>query len=104
MAALTGLSRPGGLLRHGVAGLATAAAAAGGQFALVLVVTRSLTPASAGAFFTATALCLMLAGIVRLDTGNGLVHALARNRSARTPGGDGGWSAGSSPRWPRSRR
>ncbi|WP_328855009.1 polysaccharide biosynthesis protein [Microbispora hainanensis] len=87
VAALTGLSRPGGLLRHGVAGLATAAAAAGGQFALVLVVTRSLTPASAGAFFTATALCLMLAGIVRLDTGNGLVHALARNRSARTPGG-----------------
>lgn len=73
-----------GLLRHGVAGLATAGAAAGGQFALVLVVTRSLSPQAAGAFFTATSVCLMLAGVVRLDTGNGVVHALARNRSVRS--------------------
>ncbi|MEV5741632.1 polysaccharide biosynthesis C-terminal domain-containing protein [Microbispora rosea] len=79
-----------GLLRHGAAGLATAAAAAGGQFALVLVVTRSLSPQAAGAFFTATALCLMLAGVVRLDTGNGLVHALARNRPAGDAGRNGG--------------
>lgn len=78
MAALTRPPRRG-LFRHGVAGLATAGATAGGQFALVLVVTRSLSPQAAGAFFTATSVCLMLAGIVRLDTGNGLVHALARN-------------------------
>lgn len=77
-----------GLLRHGVAGLATAGAAAGGQFALVLVVTRSLSPQAAGAFFTATSVCLMLAGVVRLDTGNGLVHALARNRSVRSTNGE----------------
>ncbi|MEU7912530.1 lipopolysaccharide biosynthesis protein [Microbispora bryophytorum] len=87
VAALTG---PPALFRHGLAGLATAGATAGGQFALVLVVTRSLTPAAAGAFFTATALCLMLAGVVRLDTGNGLVHALARNRSVDGAGRDGG--------------
>ncbi|OPG11679.1 hypothetical protein B1L11_19120, partial [Microbispora sp. GKU 823] len=31
----------------------------------------------------------MLAGVVRLDTGNGLVHALARNR-VDGAGGDGG--------------
>ncbi len=87
MAALTGPTRPGGLLRHGIAGLATAAAAAGGQFALVLVVTRSLSPQAAGAFFTATSVCLMLAGIVRLDAGNGLVHALARDHPVPAPGG-----------------
>ncbi|WP_311922621.1 polysaccharide biosynthesis C-terminal domain-containing protein [Microbispora sp. H10836] len=87
VAALTDLARPGGLLRHGVAGLVTAAAAAGGQFGLVLVVTRSLSPQAAGAFFTATSVCLMLAGVVRLDTGNGLVHALARNRSVGGPDG-----------------
>ncbi|GAB3908330.1 hypothetical protein GCM10027612_82560 [Microbispora bryophytorum subsp. camponoti] len=71
----------------------------------MLVVTRSLTPAAAGAFFTATALCLMLAGVVRLDIGNGLVHALARNRSVDGAGRDGGGgsSAGSWRRWPRSR-
>ncbi|MEV4455376.1 lipopolysaccharide biosynthesis protein [Microbispora sp. NPDC049633] len=72
-----------GLLRHGVAGLVSAAAAAGGQIALVLVVTRSLSPQAAGAFFTATSVCLMLAGVVRLDAGNGLVHALARHRPIR---------------------
>ncbi|MEV7806626.1 polysaccharide biosynthesis C-terminal domain-containing protein [Microbispora sp. NPDC088329] len=85
MAALTG-----GLLRHGLAGLATAGTTACGQVAITLVVTRSLEPAAAGTFFTATALCLMLAGVVRLDTGNGLVHALARNRAACGAGRDGG--------------
>ncbi|PZG18894.1 hypothetical protein C1I98_38195, partial [Spongiactinospora gelatinilytica] len=45
--------------------------------ALVLVVTRSFPPATAGALFTAMALCLMTAGVVRLDASNGLVHALA---------------------------
>lgn len=85
-----GSMRSGGLMRHGVAGLATAGATASAQFAITLVVTRSLDPDAAGAFFTATALCLMLAGVVRLDTGNGLVHALARNRSACAAGRGGG--------------
>ncbi|WP_187405972.1 lipopolysaccharide biosynthesis protein [Microbispora triticiradicis] len=73
-----------GLARHGAAGLAAAATAATGQFAIVLVVTRTLEPRAAGAFFTATTACLMLAGVVRLDTGNGLVHALAGSRTLPT--------------------
>ncbi|MCT9931584.1 polysaccharide biosynthesis C-terminal domain-containing protein [Planotetraspora sp. A-T 1434] len=67
-----------GLARGSLAGIAAAGANATSQFLIVLVVTRSLDPDSAGAFFTATALCLMLAGILRLDTGNGLIYALAR--------------------------
>ncbi|MEU8198024.1 polysaccharide biosynthesis C-terminal domain-containing protein [Microbispora amethystogenes] len=80
-----------GLVRHGAAGLAAAATAATAQFAIVLVVTRTLEPRAAGAFFTATTACLMLAGVVRLDTGNGLVHALAgsRTRPARNAGSPG---------------
>ncbi|WP_405087082.1 lipopolysaccharide biosynthesis protein [Microbispora sp. NBC_01389] len=95
MAPLTGVVRRGllrrGLVRHGVAGLSAAATAAIGQFAIVLVVTRTLEPRAAGAFFTATTACLMLAGVVRLDTGNGLVHALAgsRTRPARNAGSAG---------------
>ncbi|GLW97575.1 hypothetical protein Misp02_16620 [Microtetraspora sp. NBRC 16547] len=65
------------LARKSAAGLLCAATGAGAQFLVVLVVTRSLAPAHAGAFFAATALCLMLAGIIRLDTGNGLVYFLA---------------------------
>lgn len=108
MAPLTGVVRRGllrrGLVRHGVAGLSAAATAAIGQFAIVLVVTRTLEPRAAGAFFTATTACLMLAGVVRLDTGNGLVHALAgsRTRPARNAGSAGS-VRGSWPRWRRCR-
>ncbi|GII52915.1 hypothetical protein Pth03_13040 [Planotetraspora thailandica] len=66
-----------GLARGSLAGLAAAGAGAVSQFLLVLVVTRSLSPGAAGAFFTATALCLMLAGILRLDAGTGLIYAMA---------------------------
>ncbi|WP_225878370.1 lipopolysaccharide biosynthesis protein [Spongiactinospora rosea] len=67
--------------RGGVLGLAGAGAGAAAQVALVLVVTRSFPPATAGALFTAMALCLMTAGVVRLDASNGLVHALAHHSS-----------------------
>jgi O-antigen/teichoic acid export membrane protein len=77
-----GTRRPGsGLARGGLAGLAAAGGGAASQFLIVLLVTRSLDPGAAGAFFTATALCLMLAGILRLDAGNGLIYALARDRN-----------------------
>ncbi|GAA4597716.1 lipopolysaccharide biosynthesis protein [Planotetraspora phitsanulokensis] len=80
-----GTRRPvGRLARGGIAGLAAAAGGAASQFLIVLLVTRSLDPDAAGAFFTATALCLMLAGILRLDAGNGLIYALARRRGELT--------------------
>ncbi|WP_245647192.1 lipopolysaccharide biosynthesis protein [Microtetraspora niveoalba] len=75
------------LARKSAAGLLWAATGAAAQFLLALVVTRSLSPAHAGAFFAATALCLMLAGIVRLDTGNGLVYFLAGQADDPAPAG-----------------
>ncbi|MCC5574228.1 lipopolysaccharide biosynthesis protein [Microtetraspora sp. AC03309] len=75
------------LARKSAAGLLCAATGAAAQFLVVLVVTRSLAPAQAGAFFAATALCLMLAGVSRLDTGNGLVYFLAG--VSRDPGSAG---------------
>ncbi|GLX98813.1 hypothetical protein Hesp01_67630 [Herbidospora sp. NBRC 101105] len=61
-----------------VAGLAGAGTSAAAQFAVTLLITRTLPPAEAGAFFTTTALGLMLAGVLRLDTGNGLIYFRAR--------------------------
>ncbi|GLW07300.1 hypothetical protein Misp01_24300 [Microtetraspora sp. NBRC 13810] len=84
MAPVTGLSPRGarsrGLAGAGAAGMLGAGVGALAQFLLVLVVTRSLPAHQAGAFFTATALCLMAAGILRLDAGNGLVYFIARSR------------------------
>ncbi|MFG1703840.1 lipopolysaccharide biosynthesis protein [Nonomuraea sp. M3C6] len=51
------------------------------QFLLVVVVTRALAPSAAGAFFTATALALMVAGVAKLDAGNGLVYFIARAKT-----------------------
>ncbi|GAB2946978.1 lipopolysaccharide biosynthesis protein [Nonomuraea fastidiosa] len=73
MAALT--------VRRGLAGLSGAAFGAVAQVVLVVVVTRTYPAAEAGAFFTATALALMAAGIAKLDAGNGLVYFIARARS-----------------------
>ncbi|TMR97654.1 lipopolysaccharide biosynthesis protein [Nonomuraea basaltis] len=55
-----------------------AAFSAVAQFVLVVVVTRAFTVAEAGAFFAATAVALMAAGIAKLDAGNGLVYFIAR--------------------------
>ncbi len=70
-----------------VAGLAGAGTSAAAQFAVTLLITRALPPAEAGAFFTTTALGLMLAGVLRLDTGNGLIYFRAR-RPPEEPIGD----------------
>ncbi|MBO3750768.1 polysaccharide biosynthesis C-terminal domain-containing protein [Streptosporangiaceae bacterium NEAU-GS5] len=62
------------------AGVAGAAVSAGAQFLVVIVVTRTLAPREAGEFFAATALILMVGGILRLDAGNGVIYFLARGR------------------------
>lgn len=71
----------GRLARGGLAGMTGAAVGAAAQFLLVVIVTRAFSQAQAGAFFTATALALMVAGIARLDAGNGLVYFIARART-----------------------
>ncbi|MEV0614929.1 lipopolysaccharide biosynthesis protein [Nonomuraea sp. NPDC050404] len=78
MAAVTGFQ---GFGRRGLAGLAGAACGALGQFVLVVVVTRAYEADEAGAFFTATALALMAAGIAKLDAGNGLIYFIARAKT-----------------------
>ncbi|ACZ91236.1 lipopolysaccharide biosynthesis protein [Streptosporangium roseum] len=74
------LPRLNGPARGGLAGLAGAATAAAAQFAVVVLVTREAGQEAAGAFFAATALCLMAAGILRMDAGNGLIYFIARSR------------------------
>ncbi|MEV0591691.1 lipopolysaccharide biosynthesis protein [Nonomuraea cavernae] len=76
MASLTGLAR------GGVAGVTGATTSALAQFLLVVVVTRAFSAEQAGAFFTATALALMAAGVAKLDAGNGLVYFIARAQAS----------------------
>ncbi|MBB5962724.1 lipopolysaccharide biosynthesis protein [Planomonospora venezuelensis] len=82
-------TRLGGLAGRGLAGLAGAGVSAAAQFAVVVLVTRGAGQEAAGSFFAATALCLMAAGVLRLDTGNGLVHVIARDRLSGRPEGSG---------------
>ncbi|GGM74177.1 hypothetical protein GCM10010106_20920 [Thermopolyspora flexuosa] len=74
------------VVRHGVAGLAGAGMGAAAQFLLVLAVTRAFDAATAGRFFALTTGCLMIAGIVRLDAGNGLLYFVARATADRKGG------------------
>ncbi|WP_440100665.1 lipopolysaccharide biosynthesis protein [Streptosporangium sp. H16] len=76
LAGLTGLR---GAARGGVAGLAGAGAGAAAQFLTVVLVTRGMGQETAGLFFSGTALCLMVAAVLRLDAGNGLVYFIARS-------------------------
>ncbi|MFI6455369.1 lipopolysaccharide biosynthesis protein [Streptosporangium amethystogenes] len=69
-----------GAARSGVAGLLGAGAGAAAQFLTVVLVARGAGQETAGAFFSATALCLAVATVLRLDAGNGLVHFIARSR------------------------
>ncbi|GAA4104707.1 lipopolysaccharide biosynthesis protein [Nonomuraea soli] len=69
------------LARAGLAGIAGAAVSALAQFLVVVVVTRSAPLEQAGSFFTAIALALMVAGVARLDAGNGLIFFIARSRT-----------------------
>lgn len=74
---------PATVTRRGVAGVAAAVAGAGGQFLLVVVVTRGVDAGTAGVLFSTTTLCLMTATVLRLDAGNGLVYLLARSSGVR---------------------
>ncbi|MFC4587242.1 lipopolysaccharide biosynthesis protein [Sphaerisporangium corydalis] len=58
---------------------------AGSQFLIVIALTRGLDAATAGAILTATTLCLMIAGILRLDAGNGLIYFIARSHRRNRP-------------------
>ncbi|WP_433245651.1 lipopolysaccharide biosynthesis protein [Streptosporangium sp. CA-135522] len=82
MAALTHPRPPRlkGVARGGLAGLAGAGVSATAQFTTVVLVTRGAGQEAAGTFFTATALCLMAGGILRMDAGNGLIYFIARSR------------------------
>ncbi|WP_248961687.1 lipopolysaccharide biosynthesis protein [Sphaerisporangium perillae] len=70
------------LVKGGAAGLAGAAVNAASQFLIVVAVTRGLDARTAGCFFTATTLCLMAVGILRLDAGNGLIYFIARSHGS----------------------
>ncbi|MFI6500425.1 lipopolysaccharide biosynthesis protein [Nonomuraea typhae] len=71
----------GMVARGGAAGLTGAVAGAVAQFVLVVVVTRAFDIAVAGSFFTAIALALMVAGVAKLDAGNGLIFFIARAKT-----------------------
>lgn len=83
------LPRLNGVAKSGLAGVAGAGAGACAQFLVVVLVTRGTGREAAGTFFTATASCLMAAGILRLDAGNGLIYFIAGSRPSgyrRAPG------------------
>ncbi|MBB5080764.1 lipopolysaccharide biosynthesis protein [Nonomuraea endophytica] len=83
MAPVTGVRRASlrQVARGGVAGLTGAAAGAVAQFVLVVLVTRAFEVSVAGSFFTAVALALMVAGVAKLDAGNGLIFFIARAKT-----------------------
>ncbi|MFC7385006.1 lipopolysaccharide biosynthesis protein [Sphaerisporangium rhizosphaerae] len=70
------------VVKGGAAGLVGAAVAAGSQFLIVVAVTRGFDARTAGCFFTATTVCLMAAGVLRLDCGNGLIYFIAGAHTA----------------------
>ncbi|MEV4164388.1 lipopolysaccharide biosynthesis protein [Nonomuraea dietziae] len=73
--------RLGRVARAGLAGVAGAGVSALAQFLLVVIVTRTFSAEQAGTFFTAVALALMVAGIAKLDAGNGLIFFVARAKT-----------------------
>ncbi|WP_308250300.1 oligosaccharide flippase family protein [Sphaerisporangium fuscum] len=67
------------LVKGGLAGLVAAVVGAGSQLLLVVAVTRTYDAHTAGTLFTATTLCLMTAGVLKLDSGNALIYFIARS-------------------------
>ncbi|WP_283135408.1 lipopolysaccharide biosynthesis protein [Rhizohabitans arisaemae] len=65
--------------------LVGAATGAGCQLLVVVIVARGFPPAVAGDFFTSTSLILLVAAIVRLDAGTGLLHFIAGTGGYRHP-------------------
>ncbi|GAA5021850.1 lipopolysaccharide biosynthesis protein [Terrabacter aeriphilus] len=83
-----GSNAVGAVARGGMANLGGAVVSAAAQFALTLIVTRSLERADAGVFFTTTSIFLVLVVIANFGANTGLVYFLARLRA-----GDDQWSA-----------
>lgn len=69
------------LARGGALNLVASAFGAIGGVGLVVLVTRGLSPAEAGVFFTATSIFLVAARIGELGTSTGLVYFLTRSRA-----------------------
>jgi O-antigen/teichoic acid export membrane protein len=69
------------LARRGALSVAGAGVSAVASLAVVLVVTRSLTKAEAGAFFSTTSAFTILFTVATLGTTTGLVYFIARSRA-----------------------
>ncbi|GAB3207528.1 lipopolysaccharide biosynthesis protein [Marinactinospora thermotolerans] len=79
----TGLGR---VARGGAVGMAGAAAGAALNVALVVAVTRAFDQETAGAFFSATSVFLIVVAVAGLGTPNALVHFTARSRALGAAG------------------
>ena len=73
------------MARGGVLNLAGAAVAGLGTVALTVIVTRSFSPAVAGAFFTAMSLFLIVEAIASLGAATGTTYFIARLRALDQP-------------------
>lgn len=73
------------LARGGALNLVASAFGAMAGIGLVVLVTRGLSPADAGAFFTATSIFLVAARMAELGTSTGLVYFLSRSRALGRP-------------------
>jgi O-antigen/teichoic acid export membrane protein len=76
----------GEVARGSTLNLAGAAISAAATLGVTIAVTRSFSPAVAGAFFAATSLFLIIEAIANLGAYNGLIYFIARLRSLRSRG------------------
>ncbi len=74
-----------GIARGGSANLAGSVVTAAAQFALTIVITRSLSGAQAGVFFSVTSLFLVAVTIANFGANTGLVYFLSRLRAGQDP-------------------
>ena len=67
--------------RSGLLNLVGAIVACSGTLGLTVIITRTFSPAAAGAFFTAMSLFLIIEAVATLGAGSGTVYFVARLRS-----------------------
>lgn len=73
------------LARHGIVNLGGAFVAAAINVALVIIVTRTFAPSTAGIFFSVISVFLIVETVAKLGTTTGLVYFLSRNRALQQP-------------------